>query len=334
MSNISYFQRYSQKENHITNNTLLVLRHFYRASTQKFENILSGLIEDNSELSIGPIFNQQERMKVSIPDAVIHQAPLSIFIEAKTGDHIDREQLLRHIESIENSQIPHSDSFLIALTVRPISEEILDELGRNTKVKLASTTYKDVIDSLRRNCQQHETELSEILDDYVDFISRENLLPSDILTAFPCGVTIRENIKHRIYFQPSFRPSKSDSKYIGLYARKSISYIGRIDTIVVGKMEKDGSFIEQDIEKGNLSDERRHRLRASIEDCHQHYGTFAENEHRYYLFEEMHETAFNKSSKGGMMNLRNFDLADYIENYSQKYLTEEVANKLRGKTWA
>ncbi len=242
MSNVSYFQRFSQRENHVTNNTLLVLRHFYRVSTQKFENVLSDLIEESDELSIGPNFSQQERLNASIPDAGIHQAPLSIYIETKRGEDVDRDQLLRHLKSIEESRHPHSLSILLTITTRQLGQGIIESISRSTKVILASTTFKDIVDSLRRNCEKHETELFEILEDYIDFISSENLLPGDILTAFPCGVTIMENKKHQVYFQPSYRPSKKDSKYIGLHGNKKISCIGRISTVVVGTKENDGDF--------------------------------------------------------------------------------------------
>ena len=47
----------------------------------------------------------------------------------------------------------------------------------------------------------------------------------------------------------------------------------------------------------------------------------------------MSETEFKKESKGGMLNLRNFDLSEYIKDYKQEYSTEEVAKKLRELTW-
>jgi len=334
MSNVSYLQRYSQRENHITNNTLLVLRHFYRVSPRKFENILSDLIEDSNELSIGPFFNQQERMKNSIPDAVIYQAPLSIYIEAKLGENIDREQFSRHLKSIQESRIQHSQSILLTLTTRSIDHGIIDELREKYAITLASTTYKDVVDSLEKNCEEYELELNEILQDYRDFISDEGLLPTDILTAFPCGDTIKENKKHQIYFQPSYRRSKKESKFIGLYKNKEISCIGKISTVVTGTKKEGGEFTVQEIERGEFSSKQRDRLNEAIKDCHQHYGAFAEREeHRYYLFEEMSETEFKKESKGGMLNLRNFDLSEYIKDYKQEYSTEEVAKKLRELTW-
>lgn len=57
MNSISYFQRFSGKENHVTNNTLLMLRHVYQASPAKLENVLNELLDE--PLTIGLLFEQQ-----------------------------------------------------------------------------------------------------------------------------------------------------------------------------------------------------------------------------------------------------------------------------------
>ena len=54
MSKVSYFQRFSQRENHATNNTLLVLRYLYQVSPLKLEQVFSELLE--IQLSIGLTF--------------------------------------------------------------------------------------------------------------------------------------------------------------------------------------------------------------------------------------------------------------------------------------
>ena len=39
LSRVSHFQRFSQPENHATNNTLLVLRYFYQSSPFKIQRV-------------------------------------------------------------------------------------------------------------------------------------------------------------------------------------------------------------------------------------------------------------------------------------------------------
>ena len=79
MSRVSHFQRFSQPENHATNNTLLLLRYFYQSSPFKIQSVLTSLLD--AELSIGLTFEQQIRGDASVPDALITQEPMRIFIE-------------------------------------------------------------------------------------------------------------------------------------------------------------------------------------------------------------------------------------------------------------
>ena len=41
MSRVSHFQRFSQPENHATNDTLLLLRYFYQSSPFKIQSVLT-----------------------------------------------------------------------------------------------------------------------------------------------------------------------------------------------------------------------------------------------------------------------------------------------------
>jgi hypothetical protein len=98
LSRVSHFQRFSQPENHATNNTLLLLRYFYQSSPFKIQSLLTSLLE--TDLSIGLTFEQQIKGDASVPDALITQEPMRIFIETKRGGDLDSDQIRRHFKSI------------------------------------------------------------------------------------------------------------------------------------------------------------------------------------------------------------------------------------------
>lgn len=98
MSRVSHFQRFSQPENHATNNTLLLLRYFYQSSPFKIQSVLTSLLE--ADLSIGLAFEQQVKGDASIPDALITQEQMRIYIETKRGGALDPDQIRRHLKSI------------------------------------------------------------------------------------------------------------------------------------------------------------------------------------------------------------------------------------------
>lgn len=336
MTRVSYFQRYSQRENHVTNNTLLILRHFYQTSPQKVRDVFSELAD--ADIPIGLTFQQQVKESSSVPDALISQEPLSIYIETKRGAWLDLSQLKRHIDSISGSANDRYTKILFGLTTEPIEKGVREELIRKSKeakIVFISITFMDLIQSLRNVCKDHEDNLTEVLDDYESYLEDENLLQvGEVLSAFACGISLSENLQYQLYFQPSGWPSKARSKFIGLYGNKTISHVAEISSVVVGyySNEKD-MFIVEKIEKGELSEAEECRIVKAGEAC-TYFGDFAEHSHRYYLFDEVHETNFRKSSPGPMRRLRIFNLADWLDYEKQRiYSAEDVATNLQGESW-
>ena len=333
MTTITYFQRYSQRENHVTNNTLLIMQHFYRASPQKIGSVLSELA--HKDLSIGLVFEQQVRMDVSIPDALISQAPLDVYFETKHKGTLDRDQMERHFRSVSNNSTSPGRKIFFGLTAMPVEEALRMELirtAKNLSIDFLPITFAHLVGKLREACDEHEAELREILSDYESYLEREKLLQvGEILSAFPVGDTIDENIEYRLYFElPSARrKAKKRSKFIGLYKDKCIPWIAQIETIVTGVVN-DGGFTVTSTERGELSNDERNRIENAIE----YYPHLARELHRYYLFGIPSKTSFVKRTKYGMRNRRDFNLANWVDyGNSQEYSVEEIAEKLNDQEW-
>ena len=107
MTEVSFLPKYEQKENKVTNYTLLVLRQIYNESPNLFQSFIIDLLADEGRnINIGVNFLQQvgyscERGN-SVIDGVIQQLPFQIFIETKTTDWFYNDQLERHIENLLN----------------------------------------------------------------------------------------------------------------------------------------------------------------------------------------------------------------------------------------
>ena len=150
MTKVSYFQRFSQRENHATNNTLLVMRLFYQQSPRKLAAALSELVGE--ELEIGLVFEQQVRSAASTPDALISQQPLELFFETKRCGELDKKQIKRHIKSIKEADRPYSRRILIGLTRTPISEADRNELSEQASkasITFAGMTFSGIVLALR-----------------------------------------------------------------------------------------------------------------------------------------------------------------------------------------
>jgi len=330
MSRVSYFQRFSQRENHATNNTLLVIRHFYQHSPQKVEAVLSALAED--ELSVGLSFEQQIKSQASVPDALISQRALEIYFETKRGGDLDKDQIARHMDSIAASKNSTARKILFGLTRTPIAQSDKDYLAKLAKgITFVPITFADIVGALRSVSEPFETELKAVLSDYEEYLVSEELLQiGDILTVVPCGTSIKENVEYRLYFEPADRPSKKRSKFIGFYSQKCVRYLATPVSVITGIQNQDG-FNVSNTEFGYLSDDEKKRIEAAIRAC-AYFPDFAQNEHRYYLFDEVHETAFTKKTKGGIWGTRVFNLSEWLDydEPGKSYSAQEAAELLRG----
>jgi hypothetical protein len=263
MSRVSYFQRFSQAENHATNNTLFVLRHFYQSSPFKIQRALTELVE--KDLSIGLSFQQQVRGEQSVPDALITQEPLHIYVETKRGGQLDADQVQRHIRTIAKNKTRGGD-ILIGLTKEQISEAERKALAAKAAAEgivFAAVTFSQVADALRRECAAHESELLAIIEDYETYLADERLMEEreKWLVIFPCGTSIAENARFGLYYEPPSRPCKRYS-FIGVYNRKVVAYVGKVEAIAVATFKvSDVDFVQED---GKLTDEHRERIRAAV----------------------------------------------------------------------
>lgn len=121
---IHYFQRYHEKENVATANTMLLLSRVYAYSPNKFFRLLkSELLDPDCILdSFEPemTFELQAKSEASIPDAVISQNSFKIVVETKIPSCFNEDQLLRHLGSFNNEYY----KIMLTLASAPMAENI------------------------------------------------------------------------------------------------------------------------------------------------------------------------------------------------------------------
>ena len=341
MPRVSYFQRFSQRENHATNNTLLIFRHFYQSSPYKFyqsspyklQRVLSAQVD--AELSVGLAFEQHVRGDQSVPDALIVQEPLRIFIETKRGEVLDPDQIGRHIETIAARHPDAGHSILLGLTKEPLLQARADELqamaaGRG--VLFAAVTFSQIVETLRAQCAEFERELIESIEDYEQYLAEEHLLETSNqrLAIVPCGDSFAENKRFALYYEPPTRPRKTNA-FLGIYTRKLVSLVGKVETIAICTYQ-DGAVVIDSTEAGSVTGDQLARIKGVIEATK--YCDLKEAT-RYYLVDHFADTTLSKVSPGGAMH-RYLDLPQIIGSGfdpRKNYMTNELAALLHGKTF-
>ena len=307
MSRISYFQRFSQKENHATNNVLLILRRFYEESPFKIERVFSSLLDE--EIQIGLTFTQQIKGASSVPDALVAQSALRVYFETKRGGDLDQNQIKRHIDTIGKDQAEGQTAILIGLTKEPIARNAFDGLkamSKSSGVLFAAVTFSQIVDALREECDEFERDLIAVVEDFEQYLAEEALLEerSHVIPVFACGTSYAENRRFGLYYEPPNRPCKRNNRFIGIYADKSVSLIGELEAIAVTAYKDAELSITP--EAGKLTDAHKERIKKVIEET-DYYDLDAEP-HRFYLVNDFIDTDIRKTSPGGIRGIRYLDL--------------------------
>ncbi len=334
MSRVSYFQRFSQRENHATNNTLLILRAFYESSPFKIQRVLSSLIDE--DCSIGLTFTQQVTGQSSTPDALISQDALKIFVETKRGGKLDVDQMERHIQSIAvNADAPRQNA-LIGLTKEPIAIDEAEQLKKTAKARgvfFAAVTFSQVVDALHEECKDHERELSAMVEDFEQFLAEESLLDerNQLMPVVPCGTSYDENKRFNLYYEPAARRCKRNYRFLGLYAQKTVSLVGVIEAIGIATHQNGQLSVQKEF--GEISELHKERIKQAIA-ATDYYSLKAETV-RFYLVDQFVQTNLRKSSSGGLWGLRYLDLSKIIPDYDARktYTAEELARELSDKSF-
>lgn len=333
---IHYFQRYNQKENVTTANTMLMISRLYTYSPNKFYKFISYMFPQNSDIE--PQIQLQVKKGNAVPDAIISQPSFKIIIETKLNNQFDVPQLQRHITLFGDEE------YKILLTIDPkkmddTTKSVFDkELhqynnSNNTNIIHYNTTFRELIENMKNVIDDRDYELLDIFNDFCDYCYEEDLMPNEWkrLWVRTAGDTFNINLQTNIYYDGINRPY-SDHAYLGLYTQKSVRAIGKItDIIAVTNISENPKY---EVEKGTLTDEMKNRIKILVDDA-KNYGYKLENE-RFFFVDKFYDTDFQKGSSGSLWGTKVFDLENYLSgNIDENAMpdTQDIANELKNKTW-
>lgn len=332
---IHYFQRYHEKENVATANTMLLLSRLYSYSSDKFFRFLKSVFfSDAFEPEI--VFRLQEKSVESIPDATITQESFKIVVETKMFDWFYSDQLLRHLKSFSD------EKYKVMITLAPelMNPEKKKEFEEQLKeynatqtypVMHVNTTFEGIIDAIREIIDDKDYEMQEVLDDYLNYCYNDKLIiVSDSwkrMRVQLAGTTFDFNVSENLYYD-NIERGFSAHDYLGLYKEKSVRAIGKIKAIITAFTTEAG--IEYKAELGELTDDRKQQICKAIEDG-KSYGYELTGE-RYFFVDKFYVTDFKKITPRAPMGTRLFDLIQILET-EQLPETQKIAELLKVKTW-
>lgn len=343
MGDLHFFQRYSQPENHVTNNTLQLFAQLYRDSPSRLEDLLGRLV-DGISVDVGVRMQQQTSQESSVPDGGLTQQSFRLVLETKTSDSYSTDQLERHLEAFQEEE----QRILLLLTPHGLDEaeesKVESRLEEEDEgLTFAAVKFCDIVDALIAGgrgeeekedplVSEYEQDLYELVVDYQNYCSGRDLLPDDdLMYAVPCGKTHELNFKYDLYYHPKSRGYQKHD-YVGIYHEKSIRGIGKLQHTVHADLI-DGELEGQGVEQ--LSEEERKRILEAMENAPEMAGHSVKQDHEFLLVGEFHETDFEKESKYGMRGPQYFNLREHLEVGEKESLPspEEIARQLETASW-
>lgn len=335
---IHYFQRYHEKENVATANTMLLLSRLYSYSSNKFFRFLkSEYFAGSFEPEL--VFTLQEKSLESIPDATITQEGFKIVVETKLTDWFYSDQLMRHLKSFGDEK----NKVMITLASEPMSAEKLVDFEKQLKeynenqtypVIHINTTFEMMANAIRDVIADRDYEMQDVLDDYLNYCYKDGLIPvSDswkYLRMQLAGTTLDFNVNNNVYYDNAERGFRAHD-YLGLYKQKSVRAIGKICARITAIETEEG--IKYTPEFGELTEGRKQMIAKAMADGDSHGYDLRTIEHRYFFVEQFYETDFKKISSGGSMGTRIFDLTTLLGTEEIPDV-EQIAELLRNQSWS
>lgn len=316
MAGVTRFPHYHQAENVVTNHIMVMLRMLYNVSPKLLEALLQALCAD--EVTVGPRFSQQVAGAHSVPDGLILQEPLAIFVETKLGSVVNPDQLQRHCRTIVERLPGRKGSFLISLTSGQAGQAIPEEatlIAREHSIAVVSATFGELVTQVAE-LPVTDLTLQETIQEFIDFVFAQGLVPREeqFMVAMLTGTSWRDNLAHGVYYEPVDRSSKwRRAAFLGLYHDKQVSHVGRIVAAVPAMRDDTGGIAFDEPEMGGLDDTQRQAVRDVIEAARAYYPDLEGSKHRYYVVDAFTLTDFRKATSGGMMGHRYFDIEDLGE---------------------
>ena len=335
MSEIHYFPRYSQQENVVTNNTLLLLLRLHQFNRLKFEKFIDLLCDDQEiELASSWLqFRQQKGTGKSVVDGFIAQESLKIAVETKLKGSFDPRQLENHFAAFRDEQ--HKVLILLRAALGEISTvqlALLQQQAESQNIQLVHASFNDVVMKARQCLSEHDEEMRALVGDYESFCSDSDLLPRDQFTLFvpPCGQSFKANERLRLYYCPATY-SRRKAKYLGIYKDRKVRAIGEITKRAVCTVNLPHRAVTVVDGAVTLTPDEKERIIEATNDARSRSWDITAG-HRFYLCDSMEPTEFSKASSGGIMGHRYFDLEHVLGSSLPKGLTA-LAAALREHEW-
>ncbi|MBQ8843492.1 MAG: hypothetical protein IJ016_01705 [Elusimicrobiaceae bacterium] len=332
-----YFQRYTQRENVATANTILLLSRFYQYSSGKFFRFLKeNFLADSFEPELSFNLQVKKGQSSSVPDATIEQESFKIVLETKlNGEKFEVNQLIEHLKSFNNEKckilLTLAPSRMVGKTKNEFESELKDCEKGAFPVIHVNLTFEELSQLIQKTLDERDYEMQDILDDYISYCEYDKLFSDKKNKLFVqlAGKTFDFNIENNLYYNKVSR-GETPYGYLGLYKEKSARCIGKVFAKFIANGLEDIQLVDK--YGKSIDDERKKECEKKIKLAMKENPDLLKRPHYYFFVEQFYETDFKKITPKAPLGMRKFDLTEIL-NQKDLPSTEKIAELLKTKTW-
>ena len=235
---VSLFSGYSQKENRVTNYSLLILKMLYEENPKYLGEVLGALIGEDISTHVGVSFHQQEFQRSSVPDGLIRQSAFTVFVETKNYDWFYDEQLENHLAAL-NEEL----GLKVLLALGNFESENPERFSRvrsicreryRNSIAFQAVTFEDLINKI--SYPGLAQELLTAIADFAEFLNEQNLLPAwrDWLDVVNCAGIPEDVTEGGVYMCPAQGGAYNHDRcrFFGMYRNKRVELVAEIEAVV------------------------------------------------------------------------------------------------------
>jgi hypothetical protein len=303
----------------------------YEENPKYLGEVLAALVGEDMSSHVGVSFHQQERHGSGIPDGLITQKAITVYIETKNWDWFYDEQLEKHLEALN----AEGQGLKVLLALGNFETIHLNRFERirticgekySRTIIFQSAGFEDFLSKLK--IPGLPKNLSDAIMEFEYFLNEENLLPSwkDRLDVINCAGIPEDILTGGVYMCPAEGGAYSHqrARYFGMYRNKRVDHLAEIEGVV--DIDLDTGTAEMNWNNSSKSDGDLTALaRDKVDKLRPDAGPT-----RVFLLGDIYQTDFQKDSAGGMQSSkRYFDIG-----YLQAKDASELAALLKGKRWS